>query len=84
MGGAACAVPHNAILGGETSPPTDPHKWPLWDIKLRRCFEQSDIVAGIVEKGYDDQVCDLLKKSDWSLEDRTTLCDLLDSLYEDE
>lgn len=90
MGGAACAIPHQAILGSETSPPTDSHKWPVWDVKLRRCFEQSNIVSGLEQMDQEqpdqhiaDTICTLLTKPSWTLDDRTALCNYLDALYDD-
>lgn len=80
MGGAACAIPHFAIMANE-SIPTNPSKWPEFDKKLRDCFTQPDIVQGIVEAGSADACCDLLKKSSWTLTDRTALKDMLDALY---
>ena len=82
MGGAACAIPHFAIMADEDIP-THAGKLLAFDQKLRRCFEQSDIVAGIVEAGQEDAVCEILKRSQWTLADRTALKDMLDALYDE-
>ncbi len=82
MGGAACAIPHFAIMANE-SIPTNPSKLPEFDKKLRACFTQPDIVAGIVEAGKADAACAILKNPHWSLVDRTALKDMLDALYDE-
>lgn len=82
MGGLVCAIPHLAIMSNEVVP-TDPASFPAYDAKLRKCFAQTDIVAGLVEKGHGDDACAILKKGHFTHTDRVTLTDMLDSLYDD-
>jgi hypothetical protein len=81
MGGAACAIPHLAIMANETIP-TNPAKLPAFDAKLRECFTQTDIVHGIEDAGKTDAACLILQKTTWSAADRSALVDMLDALYD--
>jgi hypothetical protein len=81
MGGAACAIPSKAILAGMEIP-TNTKLLPVFDKKLRDCFAQSDVVAGIIAAGTQTQVCEILDKSTWTDLDRSNLYDMLEALYD--
>lgn len=83
MGGLVCAVPHFAILPGEGIP-SKPSEIVEFDQRLRACFAQPQIVQGVVDAGHGDAACAILRKATWTMVDRTTLYDMLDSLYDDQ
>jgi hypothetical protein len=81
MGGAACAIPANAIMGGMEIP-THAKLLPVFDGRLRTAFAQSDVVAGIVAAGKGQAACDILAKPTWTDLDRSNLYDMLEALYD--
>ena len=81
MGGIVCAIHRYAILRYE-SIPTGKKELKEFDLELRDCFRSSDVAKAIEEAGKGMQVCELLKKEDWTSTEREELFDALEDLYE--
>lgn len=81
MGGLVCGVHRNAILTFQAVP-TSPPQCALFDEQMRRLLSTiaQDLVNDAPAKV--ETACDILAKDKWDLEDRTTLLDIVESLYE--
>lgn len=84
MGGLACQVRRFATITF-ASVPTDPKQLPAFDEQMRTFWSLPTIAETLVDEQTKlvKTVCDTLKKPSWSLTDRTTLMDAVESLYPD-
>jgi hypothetical protein len=86
MGGAACAVPHLAIMrpfvsGNKSVVPTDTALLPQFDEKIARACAHPEINKAFEDDEKTDDVCAIMGKPIWSPRDRQTINDLLNALY---
>lgn len=84
MGGLACIVRRFATITFE-SVPTDPAQLAVFDTQMRTFWSLATIPETLVDEQTKSvkAVCDALKKRTWSMTDRTTLLDAVESLYPD-
>jgi len=85
MGGILCWVRRSAILQFDTVP-TTPHELKEFDAQLRQLYAAPDVpeslVSDPVTAGKMTTVCDLLAKTTWTQQERVTLLNIIESLYE--
>lgn len=82
MGGLPCLVGRNAVLRFQ-SIPTNPSQLPEFDAQLRQLFALQEISQSVVnDTSQAKACCDILAKSAFTQADRTTLYDVVESLYE--
>jgi len=86
MGGAACAIPHLAIMrpfvaGNKSVVPTDPTLLPEFDAKIVKCCAHTEINRAFEDDEKVDAVCAIMGKPNWSPHDRQTINDMLNALY---
>lgn len=80
MGGYVCMVHRNAVLKF-TSVPTQPVQQAQFDEQIRHLYT---LIAQDVVNDTDqvETVCNILIKPSFTMEDRTKLLDVVESLYE--
>jgi len=86
MGGAACAIPHLAIMrpfvaGNKSVVPTDAALLPEFDAKIAKSCTHPEINKAFEDGEHVDAVCAIMSKPTWSAHDRQTINDMLNALY---
>lgn len=83
IGGLVCQIHRNAVLQFE-SVPSAPKQIERFDEQIRELYNAPTIAESIVQDKPDQalKVCDTLAKTSWSMDDRTFLLDMVESLYE--
>ncbi len=83
MGGLVCAVHRNAVLQFQAIP-TGPAQLLIFDKQLRELYNAPTVAESIVCEfpAKVKKVCDTLAKPSWTIEDRSYLLDVIESLYE--
>ena len=80
MGGIVCNIHAQTTLRYQTIP-TSPQDLKEFDAQMRQLFNlvAQDVVNDKPSDGM--VVCNIMRKADWTLEDRTTLLNIIESLY---
>lgn len=83
MGGLVCHNVRVAVLQFDGIP-SDPQKIPVFDKQIRQLYANPIIAdeLGSINPSPLTQAIPILAKSCWTLSDRTTLYDIVESLYE--
>jgi hypothetical protein len=83
VGGLICHLARVAILQFPAIP-TDQKQFPVFDHEMRELYSNPIIVDALGTEAPDKlpQAIAILAKSAWTLTDRTTLYDIVESLYE--
>lgn len=80
MSGLICHQIVVAILPGDGIP-SNAVEFPVFDHKMRQIFATPYIAQSIGEAGQSMAAITILEKPEWSLSDRTTLYNIIESLY---
>lgn len=81
MGGLVCAIPHRAILRFERVP-SAPVQAKRFDEQMRELYANPVIATAVAtETQRGEEACAVLRKSQFTHDDRQVLLAIIDSLY---